>query len=68
MPSYRLEYFEKSRSRGELPRLIFAAAGEKYEEVGIPVKSWVSTEKASTLFSLTILSNEKRLIHNFNLH
>jgi len=34
MPVYKLKYFD-GRGRGEVPRLMFAEAGQKYEDIRI---------------------------------
>lgn len=39
MPSYKLVYFD-GKGRGEISRLLFAAAGEKYEDVRIKQEDW----------------------------
>ena len=39
MVEYKLYYFE-SRGFAELSRLIFAAAGQKYEDVRFPKEKW----------------------------
>jgi len=39
MPVYQLKYFD-GRGRGELPRLMFAEAGQKYEDVRIAYEDW----------------------------
>lgn len=46
MPHYKLHYFNL-RARGEIIRLIFAAAGVEYEDYRITFKDWPSV-KAST--------------------
>lgn len=47
MPNYKLHYFNL-RARGELIRLIFAAAGVEYEDYRIPFKDWPNVNKTST--------------------
>ena len=44
MPTYKLVYFD-GRGRAELPRMLFAEAGVKYED--FRVKDNWATEKAS---------------------
>ena len=39
MPSYKLTYFD-ARGRAELTRLVFAAAGQSYEDVRIQMQDW----------------------------
>lgn len=39
MPSYKLIYFN-IKGRAEIPRLIFAAAGQEYEDERIDFKEW----------------------------
>ncbi|XP_077999269.1 hematopoietic prostaglandin D synthase-like [Glandiceps talaboti] len=48
MPKYRLTYFN-IRARGEVSRLLFAAAGVDYEDVRIATENWPS-EKTSGKF------------------
>ena len=39
MPSYTLEYFDL-RARGELIRLVFAEAGQKFEDKRFGFEEW----------------------------
>lgn len=39
MPSYKLTYFN-GKGRAEAARLMFAAAGQKYEDVRIKSEDW----------------------------
>ena len=39
MPAYTLEYFDV-KARGELIRLVFAEAGEKYEDKRFTLEDW----------------------------
>jgi len=48
MPSYKLYYFD-GRGRAELSRLIFAAAGQEYEDVRVAQDQW-ATKKAEFHF------------------
>ena len=39
MPSYKLTYFD-ARGRGEIARMVLAAAGQKYENVRVSFEDW----------------------------
>lgn len=39
MPSYKLVYFD-GRGRAELARLLFVAAGQKYEDKRVTPEEW----------------------------
>jgi len=41
MPTYKLTYFN-ARGRAEIIRLIFAAAGEKYEDIRLDNDQWAA--------------------------
>ena len=41
MPSYKLSYFKK-QGRGELARLMFAAAGKEFEDERLEGETWLS--------------------------
>ena len=47
MPEYKLKYFN-FRGRAELPRLMFAEAGQCYEDIRIEQEDWPK-EKPSEL-------------------
>jgi len=54
-PSYKLQYFN-GRGRGEIPRLLLAAAGQKFEDVRIEQEDWPA-EKGKTPFgSMPVLT------------
>ena len=48
MPVYRLQYFD-FRARAEVPRLLFAYAGQEFEDVRVPYKTdeWYMNIKPS---------------------
>lgn len=50
MPTYKLHYFD-GRGRAELSRLIFAAAGQQYEDIRYPDESW-ALQKAGFHFGV----------------
>ena len=52
MPSYKLSYFN-ARGRGEIARMVLAAAGQKFEDVRINFDDW-PTVKPSKIFYLFI--------------
>ena len=39
MPSYKLTYFD-ARGRGEISRMVLAAAGQKYEDDRVKSEDW----------------------------
>lgn len=47
MPSYKLYYFE-GRGRAELCRLLFALAGEKYEDIRFTQEQWPAFKPSKT--------------------
>jgi glutathione S-transferase len=49
MPNYKLYYFP-IRGRGEIIRLLFAAAGQDYEEITITFEEW--PKKKESKFTL----------------
>ncbi|CAF1101023.1 unnamed protein product [Adineta steineri] len=54
MPSYKLYYFNV-RSRAEVSRLIFAAAGEKYEDVRYEQDEWPAHKDEMPLGQIPVL-------------
>ena len=50
MPSYKLIYFN-SRGGAEVCRLVFAAAGQEYEDVRIPREEWPDKKPGESTFS-----------------
>ncbi|ESP02610.1 hypothetical protein LOTGIDRAFT_227682 [Lottia gigantea] len=54
MPKYTYYYFN-IRGRGELPRLIFAAAGVQYENKRLEFADWPKLKEEAPLGSLPIL-------------
>ena len=51
MPTYKLHYFNL-RARGELIRLLFAAADVRYEDHRIDFKDWLALKPSTPLRSL----------------
>ena len=49
MPSYKLSYFN-GRGRGECSRLLFAAAGQKFEDVRLQFEDWPKVKPSMYMF------------------
>jgi glutathione S-transferase len=49
MPEYKFIYFN-GKGRGELSRLIFAAAGKKFEDKRIEFSDWPNVKQGLFLF------------------
>ena len=49
MSSYKLTYFN-GRGRGELSRLVFVAAGRKFEDVRIDFSDWPKLKEGSFIY------------------
>ncbi|CAF1035180.1 unnamed protein product [Adineta steineri] len=54
MPSYKLYYFN-GRGRGEVSRLIFAAAGQKYEDIRYEQDQWPPHKAEMPLGQMPVL-------------
>ncbi|CAF0861830.1 unnamed protein product [Adineta steineri] len=54
MPSYKLTYFN-GRGRAEISRLIFAAAGQKYEDIRIEREQWPALKPKTPLGQMPVL-------------
>eukprot|EP00058_Branchiostoma_floridae_P024904 XP_002610394.1 hypothetical protein BRAFLDRAFT_209329 [Branchiostoma floridae] len=53
-PKYKLTYFN-ARGRGEVPRLLFAAAGVEFEDVRIEFEQWPALKESTPMGGLPIL-------------
>ena len=51
MPAYTLEYFD-AKARGELIRLVFAEAGEKYEDKRFTFEEWPKHKPGEFMYCL----------------
>ena len=51
MPSYTLTYFN-FKGRGELMRLIFAAAGQKFTDERVEMQDWPAIKPSAHIISL----------------
>lgn len=65
MPSYKLVYFD-GKGRGEISRLLFAAAGEKYEDVRIKQEDWSALKPKTPCGSLPYLEVDGQTIAQSN--
>ena len=54
MPTYKLHYFN-SRGRAEIARLIFAAAGEKFEDIRCERAQWPEKKSSMPLGQMPVL-------------
>ncbi|XP_048257391.1 glutathione S-transferase 1-like [Haliotis rufescens] len=54
MPTYRFRYFNL-RGLGEVPRLLFALAGQDYEDVRIPSEAWAAEKPNTPLGQMPVL-------------
>ncbi|XP_066304194.1 glutathione S-transferase-like [Branchiostoma lanceolatum] len=54
-PKYKLTYFKASVGRGELVRLIFAAAGVEFEDVRLEREEWRLLKETSPMGQLPML-------------
>lgn len=54
MPSYKLNYFN-GRGRGEIIRLIFAAADAKYEDNRVRFEDWEALKPTTPLGQIPVL-------------
>ena len=54
MPTYKLHYFN-SRGRAEIARLIFAAAGEQFEDIRYERDQWLSRKAEMPLGQIPVL-------------
>ena len=54
MSTYKLHYFN-ARGRGEISRLIFAAAGQKYEDIRFEREQWPSIKSRTPLGQVPFL-------------
>lgn len=55
MPNYKLVYFNV-RGRGELPRLLFAQAGEKYEDCRVEFSDWQKLKPSEYIFHICLIA------------
>lgn len=58
MPSYTLIYFDL-RARGELIRLVFAEAGQKYEDKRVTFDEWKDLKPSKIIIKFTLGLNEE---------
>lgn len=49
MPSYKLSYF-KAKGRGELARLMFAAAGKEFEDERLAGEEWLAFKPSKYIY------------------
>ncbi|XP_076099506.1 glutathione S-transferase 1-like [Mytilus galloprovincialis] len=61
MAVYKLTYFN-IRARGEVSRLLFAAAGKEYEDCRITFEEWPSIKPTTPLGQVPVLSVNGKLI------
>ncbi|CAG2239570.1 HPGDS [Mytilus edulis] len=61
MAVYKLTYFNL-RARGEVSRLLFAAAGKEYEDCRITFEEWPSIKPTTPLGQVPVLSVNGKLI------
>ena len=54
MPSYKLIYFSFTKGRAEMTRILFAAAGVKYEDCRVSKEEFQKL-KDSKLYNLCVL-------------
>ena len=54
MPSYKLSYFN-ARGRGEIARMVLAAAGQKFEDVRINFDDWPTVKPSKIVLIIYIL-------------
>jgi glutathione S-transferase len=55
MPKYTLTYFPV-RARGETARMLFALAGQEYEDKRVPLEEWPAMKPTTPLGQLPLLS------------
>ena len=60
MPHYKLHYFNV-RERGELPRIMFAAAGVPFEDHRIENKDWLA-QKPSVFTNLVSMQRQRAFL------
>lgn len=56
MPNYKLHYFN-IKGRGETIRMIFAAAGQKFEDYRIEFPDWPNKKKGIFFFFIDSLKS-----------
>ena len=61
MPSYKFTYFN-GRGRGEITRLIFAAAGVAYNDHRIPLENWAAHKHEAILGQLPFLEVDGKIL------
>lgn len=61
MPSYKLTYFN-GKGRGECARLLFAAAGVKFEDDRIEFANWPALKPKTPLGSLPVLYVDDKVV------
>jgi len=61
MPSYKLTYFN-GRGRGEISRMLFAAAGVKFEDVRIEFKDWPALKPKTPQGTLPLLEIDGKAV------
>ncbi|XP_035671118.1 hematopoietic prostaglandin D synthase-like [Branchiostoma floridae] len=60
-PKYKLTYFDL-RARGELTRLIFAAAGVQYEDYRIDRPSWAKLKEKTPMGQMPLLEVDGKVM------
>lgn len=62
MPSYKLSYF-KGKGRGELARLMFAAAGKEYEDERLAGETWLAFKPKTPYGQIPVLTVDGTMIN-----
>nr|AFQ35985.1 glutathione S-transferase sigma 3 [Mytilus galloprovincialis] len=62
MPSYKLSYF-KGKGRGELARLMFAAAGKEFEDERLAGEEWLAFKPKTPYGQMPVLTVDGKMIN-----
>ncbi|XP_063433553.1 glutathione S-transferase 1-like [Mytilus trossulus] len=62
MPSYKLSYF-KGKGRGELARLMFAAAGKEFEDERLAGEEWLAFKPKTPYGQVPVLTVDGKMIN-----
>ena len=67
MPVYKLLYFP-ARARAEVARLLFAAAGQNFEDQRLPFEQWgtVKASKSLNIIQLCLHTISKHVLISFH--